>query len=297
MAFAPSRGDAARILREATKDFENSYCRDRDDKIVLFGFSRGAALARKFASILLRDGLCNRIDFLGVFDTVAAMNGIQRPGEDVATDVLFENGTLDSGIQRAVHLLALDEDRTLFTPTLINKDPKNPKRITEVWFPGVHGDVGGGYWHDGLSDIALRFMIDQCMEAMENENISFCATDESIRSVLTQLETEEELRGIHLDDVAIRPLTDGPLHRHSSPLARLGGRQPRTVRVNQDDRPSNDLPRVHVSVLKRFREVTDYRPVTLRGLRYQLVDASGTTYQGAVREVCGIAGLKAVTEE
>ncbi len=29
-----------------------------------------------------------------------------------------------------------------------------------MWFAGVHSDVGGGYWFDGLSDIALQFMLD-----------------------------------------------------------------------------------------------------------------------------------------
>lgn len=75
--------------------------------------------------------------FLGVFDTVAAMDGIQRPGKDIATDVVFEDGTLHEGVKRAIHIVALDEDRLLFRPTLINKDANNPERLTEVWFPGA----------------------------------------------------------------------------------------------------------------------------------------------------------------
>ena len=160
MMFAPTWGDARRILREAKEDF-GKFHKDTT-RVVVFGYSRGAALARKFVSQLLEERKCNSIAFLGVFDTVAAMNGVQRPNEDVATDVLFENGTLHDGVERAVHIVALDEDRTLFRPTLINRDPENEDRITEVWFPGVHGDIGGGYWHDGLSDGALEFMIDQC---------------------------------------------------------------------------------------------------------------------------------------
>ena len=286
MAFAPTRGDAARILREATRDFKDSYRRDRGDRIVLFGYSRGAALARKFASILLRDGLCDHVYFLGVFDTVAALNGIQRPGDDIATDVLFENGTLHRGIQRAVHILALDEDRTLFAPTLINKDEDRPERITEVWFPGVHGDVGGGYWHDGLSDVTLRFMIDQCIEHLQKWDISFATVEPEICRMLKKLKTEDELSGIHLDDVAMRPLTDGPLHGHSGPIVELGGRRPRKVRVNYNDQNSGDSPYVHESVQERFRNVTDYRPVALRGLKYKLVNDSANVYED---EVIGIA--------
>ncbi len=160
MMVAPTWGDARRILREAKEDFGKF---DKDTThVVVFGYSRGAALARKFVSQLLEEGKCGSVAFLDVFDTVAAMNGVQRPNEDVATDVLFENGTLHDGVERAVHIVALDEDRTLFRPTLINRDPGNERRITEVWFPGVHGDIGGGYWRDGLSDGALEFMIDQC---------------------------------------------------------------------------------------------------------------------------------------
>lgn len=144
------------------------------DRFVVFGYSRGAALARKFVSTLtlLRKGKCEEVQFIGVFDTVSAMDGIQRPGEDIATDVVFEDGTLHVGVKRAVHIVALDEDRLLFGPTLICKDGSNPERITEVWFPGVHGDIGGGYWHDGLSDGALKLMIDQCERALTGGHVN-----------------------------------------------------------------------------------------------------------------------------
>ena len=108
----------------------------------MFGYSRGAALARKFVSTLLRKGVCQQVRFFGVFDTAAALDGVQRPGEDIATDVVFEDGTLHEGVKRAVHIVALDEDRLLFRPTLINKDTNNPERITEDWFPASTGTLG-----------------------------------------------------------------------------------------------------------------------------------------------------------
>ena len=74
MAFAPTWGDAKRILREARRDFEKSY--NTGDRVAVFGYSRGAALARKFVSQLLEDEKCGSVAFLGVFDTVAAMNGV-----------------------------------------------------------------------------------------------------------------------------------------------------------------------------------------------------------------------------
>merc|ERR1719223_1081897 len=53
------------------------------------------------------------------------------------------------------HLVSLDDRREPFRPTLFNADP----RVTEVWCPGNHSDVGGGYYHDGLSDCALVIMM------------------------------------------------------------------------------------------------------------------------------------------
>ena len=150
-AVAPSWGDARHILNEATGDFEESGY-EEGDKLVVFGFSRGAALARKFVSTLLANESAREVSFLGVFDTVAAMDGIFFRGDIASSDVLFEDGTLHDGVKRAVHLLALDEERVPFTPTHINRDRENPSRITEIWMPGVHSDVGGGYWMDGLAD-------------------------------------------------------------------------------------------------------------------------------------------------
>ena len=153
-ALAPSWGDARRILNQAARDLEAEKPTE-NDRIVVFGFSRGAALARKFASKTLDAHSNLRICFLGVFDTVAAMDGVHRSGEEISSDVVFENGTLDNRIERAAHIVSLDEDRIAFEPTLMNRDEKNPERITEIWFPGVHSDIGGGYWHDGLADVMI----------------------------------------------------------------------------------------------------------------------------------------------
>ena len=289
MAFAPTWGDAKRILREAGRDFEKAY--NNGDQVAVFGYSRGAALARKFVSQLLKDEKCGGVAFLGVFDTVAAMNGVQRPGEDVATDVLFENGTLHQGVERAVHLVALDEDRALFRPTLINSDAKNPHRITELWFPGVHGDVGGGYWHDGLCDGALKFMIHQCRHTL-GEGVSICPAGDSqkVADLLNRLKArDEELADIDVDDLICRPLIDGPTHEHSGAMVKVGGRARRHVRVNQNDEPSQNLPLVHRSVLERFQKVPGYRPPAMRGLAFNLWGENG--YREEVQGITGLSQL------
>lgn len=270
MTFAPKWGDAARILREARKDFEECY--KDNDRIVVFGFSRGAALARKFVSLILTENVNCTVSFLGVFDTVAAMNGIHRKGEKLSSDVVFENGTLNKRVKRAVHIVSLDEDRVPFAPTLINKDVKKPNRILEVWFPGVHGDIGGGYWFDGLSDRALQFMIKQCKNTL-NQDVNIEEGDQAgIRRMLKQ--QGKALLGLTVDDIAINPMAHGVLHTHSGWMAEAGSQEPRMVRVNVNDRPSedkDDLPILHQCVKDRFDEVVGYRPPTLRGLRFRLL--------------------------
>ena len=274
MAFAPRWGDAARILREARKDFGEAY--EDGDRVAVFGFSRGAALARKFVSMILREHADREVAFLGVFDTVAAMDGIHRKGEKISTDVVFENGTLHEGVKRAVHIVSLDEDRVTFTPTLINKDDLRPDRILEVWFPGVHSDIGGGYWHDGLSDLALEFMIGECKKALGGDIQIHEADRDTIHGLLEkQGLAEDQGKGLPImdvDDFVIYPMATGTLHEHGGLIAKAGDQAPRRVCVFHDDSLSRDaVPLVHHSVRERFNNVPGYRPAALRGLEFFLL--------------------------
>jgi uncharacterized protein (DUF2235 family) len=62
-----------------------------------------------------------------------------------------------------VHAVSLDENRSKFKPLLLC-DPVKPDKTVkhEVWFPGAHSDVGGGYEDSdrGLSDISLKWMVE-----------------------------------------------------------------------------------------------------------------------------------------
>ena len=290
-AIAPKFGDAERILREAQCDFK-SVNYQKGDTLAVFGFSRGAALARKFASRILKEYPDCEVSFLGVFDTVAAMNGIHRKNEHISSDVFFENGTLNDGIKRAVHIVSLDEDRVPFSPTLINKDEKNPQRILEIWFPGVHSDIGGGYWFDGLSDTVLEFMIEECKKSLgKSIDINSGKINKEIFKLLDQ--QKKELSNLDVDDISINPMVDGPIHRHLGILAKIGDLDPRLVCVNINDRPSDHYPIVHKSVMERFSRVTDYRPVTLRGLEFKLF-SEGAVCESVIR---GISGLREELEK
>jgi uncharacterized protein (DUF2235 family) len=111
------------------------------------------------------------IHFIGVWDTVGSL-GI--PGLDGkfrifgGLDWQFHDVTLSRYVHNAYHALAIHERRTEFVPTLWEKQPNAPAAqvLEQVWFSGVHSDVGGGYALEGdddptvgLSDVALEWMI------------------------------------------------------------------------------------------------------------------------------------------
>lgn len=116
------------------------------------------------------------VRFVGVWDTVGALgipDGIVPILEkfDQALDARlygFLDTDLNPRVEAAYHAVAIDEHRKPFLPTLWT-DPKSaPARVNvagsnveQTWFVGAHSNVGGGYADCGLSDIALKWMIDR----------------------------------------------------------------------------------------------------------------------------------------
>jgi uncharacterized protein (DUF2235 family) len=100
------------------------------------------------------------IKFIGVWDTVGAL-GI--PGNILRglTDNLWEfhDVKLSRIVEHAYQALALDEKREDFQPTLWEQQPDaDHQHLEQVWFAGVHCNVGGGYDDSGLSDLAFLWM-------------------------------------------------------------------------------------------------------------------------------------------
>jgi hypothetical protein len=138
-----------------------------DRVIDIVGFSRGAATTLDFCHIIQDRGIrehgsgdvvepAPKIRFLGVWDVVAAF-GLANLG---ATDLNIGHHLElpKENLEYAFHALALDERRPSFIAT----------RLTgawEVWFRGVHSDVGGGNENRGLNDIALKWMMSKAKAA------------------------------------------------------------------------------------------------------------------------------------
>lgn len=172
---------ASAIVERAYLDVVKAY--RPGDRIFIFGFSRGAAIARLVAGVIGRRGipmslwtlrlfgqhwllwksrkaLDVKVDVLGCWDTVGSF-GISKNilGIPFQRVNLLKDLTVSLCVKRAYHMLALDETRDSFEPTLMDPDPTAPDRIVEVWFSGNHSNVGGGYATDNLSDVTLDFLL------------------------------------------------------------------------------------------------------------------------------------------
>jgi hypothetical protein len=200
---------------------------DKDDRIFLFGFSRGAFTVRTLAGLVTTCGIVdptrystnrsfwravrhayrhyrrkyqtvfsrmlrgkvaidneelrkfsvgieafddpdrNIIQFIGVWDTVDAVGspfGIADIINSMVYRFKFPDTTLSSEVAHACHALALDEPRQSFKPVLWCERPEDAERIEQVWFAGSHSNVGGGYPRQGMSLVALDWMMRKAEE-------------------------------------------------------------------------------------------------------------------------------------
>lgn len=106
-----------------------------------------------------------RIRTLGVFDTVGAL-GIPLDAADWLTgrrsQYQFHDTTLSSVIDHSLQALAIDEMRRFFPPSLWQvPQHANFTTVEQVWFPGVHSDIGGGYGAGGIGAVTLDWMLNR----------------------------------------------------------------------------------------------------------------------------------------
>jgi len=179
-----------RNIEEAYEFLMDNY--NGGDKVFLFGFSRGAYTVRALAGLIMKCGLLHRNSrnqipyatklyrqrkiksdseiavgfrdtfsriciphFIGVWDTVKTTGPFKR--------YRFSDLALNENIKFGYHALAIDEKRAKFLRVPWSQAAPG-QTIEQVWFPGVHCDVGGSYSECGLSNIALKWMIDKAIQ-------------------------------------------------------------------------------------------------------------------------------------
>ncbi|MFO0905646.1 MAG: DUF2235 domain-containing protein [Pirellulales bacterium] len=162
-----------------------------DDEVFLLGFSRGAFVCRVLAGMVHKVGLLHRghdemvpfawqvylprqnfeaagrfkkfysrtakIRFLGLWDTVSSVgNPLQM--------AVFPHTQQNDAVAIVRHAMAIDERRVMFQQNLWTDSPPARQDVLQVWFPGVHADIGGGYTGDsapGLAGIPLAWMVQE----------------------------------------------------------------------------------------------------------------------------------------
>lgn len=189
-----------------------------------------------------------RIRFIGVWDTVGAL-GIPTLGPKFLTNWVnrrfaFHNTELSSRVDAAFHALAIDEKRRAFKPTSWSKrDEVRGQRIEQVWFPGVHSDVGGGYREGELADVSLRWMASRA----EENGLAF-------RPGAFTKSGDWGVPGTDLPAVDPDPL--GTLHESRTGVYRM---QRRLYRLETDDGRGAGVA-VASTAAERFDELETYRP-------------------------------------
>jgi uncharacterized protein (DUF2235 family) len=175
------------------------------DKIYLFGFSRGAVVARFIAGFISKFGMMKAkyigkfghfvssyvsnkntdqpndevfenaaVEFIGVFDTVFASTPLS---DRYLKNLVKSDLTLPKAVRHGLHLLAMDEQRRNYEPQLwagFDGDTEG-RSLEQIWMPGVHSDIGGLYSDTFLGEMALITMISRVDERTQ---LKFSADDE-----------------------------------------------------------------------------------------------------------------------
>ncbi|MEA2929646.1 MAG: hypothetical protein QOG38_2074, partial [Hyphomicrobiales bacterium] len=214
------------------------------------------------------------IEFIGIWDTVAAyglpIDEMTRGVSDWIWPLYFPDRKLSPRVLCARHALALDDERTTFHPLLWTEDGEPPhpvlphsldeERIAQVWFAGMHSNVGGGYPDDAMAFVPLYWILEEARKRglqFKSEPIADPDTTKWIRSSRDK---------------------DGRLYDSRAGLGGYYRYGPRKVFDLCNDPVSKvkvSLPKIHHSVFERIDSGSNgYAPIGLPE-SYAVVTESG----------------------
>ena len=212
------------------------------------------------------------VDFLGVWDTVAAYGmpiaEITRGIDDWVWPLSMPDYKLNPKVKRARHALALDDERDTFHPLIWDERSKNPERIKQVWFAGMHSDVGGGYPDDSLAYVSLDWMLTEASGA--ELRFQKKAVEEIQRIMNANGALHDSRRGV------------GAYYRYQprKVSAHVSPPDPTTLLMQDPVDDTNAVlksVKIHDSVFRRIQQGTDrYAPIVLPGA-YSIVSTNGAT--------------------
>jgi uncharacterized protein (DUF2235 family) len=236
-------------------------------------------LAGQFASIT--STRWPTIQFVGVWDTVASVI-VPRPDkfywpslEELAFTIenpsvrIFRQAISIDERRCMFRLKKWDEPQQYWSNRYVPEDKKEPQDALQVWFAGVHADIGGGYpeREAGLSKYPLLWMIEQAEKAGLNFN----------HATVNQLAWGVQRKGSPFSYV--KPDVTGKLHISLKGAWRLLEFLPKRATYKEwparevhfgwyipdaEPRVIPDGAHVHASVFERRDGLSDYRPVNLK---------------------------------
>jgi uncharacterized protein (DUF2235 family) len=216
---------------------------------------------------------------IGVWDTVGAYGIPSGFGLRAIPHVFtywtrgFRNTQFGDMVQLGLHAVAVDERRRPFAPTfwtIRTKEPKKPAAaeptakpppVEQVWFAGVHSNVGGGYVDSGLSDLALAWMMAMVQEKTDlrfNEEAAMDAVWPCSASMLYR-----SSRGGWFNP--LRSIMPEPPKSDGGWLGGLfGPRRRRSTRINEHVHWSVRERQKWAATLAEKTDVSKYAPPNLR---------------------------------
>ena len=187
------------------------------------------------------------IRFLGVWDTVAAVGlpfrEFTKLWNRFVYPFMFPDYLLSPRVQKGCHAISIDDERRTFHPMMWDErqysDPQQT-HLEQVWFAGVHSNVGGGYPKQGISLVALDWMMQRAQEM-------------GLKFIESERDRYRHLQNIH-----------DKLYNSRHGLAVYYRYRPRNI--GKICRRLGIEPAIHVSALERIALGTqDYAPGNLPG--------------------------------
>jgi uncharacterized protein (DUF2235 family) len=220
------------------------------------------------------------IKFLGVWDTVASVI-VPRPDRFYTFTVqelphtrrnpsvrVFRQAIALDERRRMFRLYGWDEEQRYMHNRFSATNNSEPQDVKQVWFAGVHADIGGGYpeLESGLSKFPLLWMIGEASEhglAVNTQAVNQLALGVQRQRSPFSYVGPNYVRDPHQSLTFLwRPLEWLPKSDRYKEWRQLRSAmgyyipnaEPRSV-------PENAL--VHESVFRRMKEVPSYKPVNL----------------------------------
>ena len=163
-----SSSDVKKGVKEAYKAYRRDHWRKSN---ILVRFLRRFGIGRNIqaAATFRRENSLpdSKIKCIGVWDTVDAI-GVPFDGLRWVLDkifcIRFHSHDLSKDVEFGFHAMSIDDERHTFHPVLWNEHQGEHSGIEQVWFPGVHSNVGGGYPKQGMAHVSLYWMMAKATE-------------------------------------------------------------------------------------------------------------------------------------